>query len=408
MSIQRVSEYGSSPNPWMGREAGCQTITPKCGQLLANFKRAAEESAEKIASEVAPRFQSAVRESILVKFENLFDHIRQNYDILVRQVKETRHLVVYVPKEKTDSFTMRWVVPPKQQQQEVICYITCRILGKGGEAKVKEVLECSAKGYERYAVRRPLDEQGGDRQTRQVQLIGELTSHGVPRLVQMLFWPHYWGKDGAKKDCVMMRCYTPYSTILNAFGDKKGVDPVRVASLLAETLLCLHRAGVVHLDLKPENVFLDDKQTPLLGDFGLATRVQQFVECPGSVGYRAPELLQGVLKGGTQATVQMDSWSFGVLLYFSFVRKSPFFAVQESLCKAIAANNVAKQNFFWNDFCSLVNTERKGLINGAHRMDPRIASVIASLLSLNPDDRMSDERTLANLRQAEKDAQALH
>ncbi|CAN6172424.1 unnamed protein product [Urochloa humidicola] len=91
----------------------------------------------------------------------------------------------------------------------------------------------------------------------------------------------------------------------------------QVAVDVARALAYLHgdcRAKVVHLDVKPENILLDDRHRGLLSDFGLAammgkeqSRVVSTVR--GTAGYLAPEWLLGA-----GATEKSDVYSFGMVL----------------------------------------------------------------------------------------------
>lgn len=85
----------------------------------------------------------------------------------------------------------------------------------------------------------------------------------------------------------------------------------------------LHDSGVVHRDLKCENILLTKKQVVKIADFGFArligaTDVSK-TYC-GSAAYAAPELLQGIPYQGPIA----DLWSLGVILYIMACASMPF------------------------------------------------------------------------------------
>lgn len=84
----------------------------------------------------------------------------------------------------------------------------------------------------------------------------------------------------------------------------------RMASSLLEAAAHLHRAGLVHCDLKPENVMVDRDGVLKLVDFGLA-RLHHVQELPvgGTDGYVAPEVV-----AGQRPTSAADVFALGRLL----------------------------------------------------------------------------------------------
>ncbi|MGO9837302.1 MAG: protein kinase domain-containing protein [Polyangiaceae bacterium] len=77
---------------------------------------------------------------------------------------------------------------------------------------------------------------------------------------------------------------------------------------LADALARVHAAGWIHNDVKPANVLLRDRRTPLLSDFGGAKRAGE-PSPPGSVGYVSPERL-----AGRSSDPRDDVFAFGRVL----------------------------------------------------------------------------------------------
>ena len=106
---------------------------------------------------------------------------------------------------------------------------------------------------------------------------------------------------------------------------------MRAAQLLrtiAEAVDYAHRLGVLHLDLKPANVLLDENGTPHVADFGLARRLDQGLaadnnEVSGTPSYMAPEQ---AIAGAQKITPATDIWGLGAVLYELVTGEPPFLA----------------------------------------------------------------------------------
>ena len=96
-----------------------------------------------------------------------------------------------------------------------------------------------------------------------------------------------------------------------------------VALPLARAVSALHRAGVTHRDIKPDNVILETGGGLKLVDLGVARlrQAEEFAEAeaPGTAGYKAPEMYAG--EAGNAAT---DQFALGVTLYRMFTRTYPW------------------------------------------------------------------------------------
>ncbi|XP_068126256.1 ribosomal protein S6 kinase-related protein isoform X2 [Hyperolius riggenbachi] len=93
------------------------------------------------------------------------------------------------------------------------------------------------------------------------------------------------------------------------------------AAELVSVLVYLHNLGIIHRDVKMENILLDERGHLKLSDFGLSQQLafgeRAYTIC-GTLQYMAPE----VLCGGPYSH-SADWWSFGVLLYALAVGEFP-------------------------------------------------------------------------------------
>lgn len=114
------------------------------------------------------------------------------------------------------------------------------------------------------------------------------------------------------------------------FGLRKTLD---IAAQIASGLAAAHAAGVVHRDLKPDNILLTRDGRAKILDFGLARMTQASgpadttMPAPltgpgvvmGTVGYMSPEQVRGL-----EADHRSDIFSFGVVLYEMLGSSRPF------------------------------------------------------------------------------------
>jgi serine/threonine protein kinase/Flp pilus assembly protein TadD len=106
---------------------------------------------------------------------------------------------------------------------------------------------------------------------------------------------------------------------------------LRAAALLipiAEAIDYAHSLGVLHLDLKPANVLIDEHGIPHVADFGLARRLERELavsihEICGTPSYMAPEQAAA---GQEKISFATDVWGLGAILYELVTGQPPFLA----------------------------------------------------------------------------------
>jgi serine/threonine protein phosphatase PrpC len=100
-------------------------------------------------------------------------------------------------------------------------------------------------------------------------------------------------------------------------------EGIAIAIKLAKAVAALHRAGVIHRDIKPDNVILQPDGGLKLLDLGVARlpNIQDFpaADIPGTPSYIAPELMQG-----QQGNERSDIFALGVTLFRMFTRTYPY------------------------------------------------------------------------------------
>jgi serine/threonine protein kinase/Tfp pilus assembly protein PilF len=135
-----------------------------------------------------------------------------------------------------------------------------------------------------------------------------LASVRHPNIVPVYGIDRHDGRVGFWTDFVRGKTLSVLVREQGTFGAREaaliGLDVVRALS-------AVHRAGMLHRDIKAENVMREEGGRILLMDFGLSALEQRQTNIAGTPNYMAPELFEG-----GRATVATDIYAMGVLLYF--------------------------------------------------------------------------------------------
>jgi len=120
--------------------------------------------------------------------------------------------------------------------------------------------------------------------------------------------------------------YLPGRTLKEVIGERGALDQEAVIDVGIQILRAAsfaHRRGVVHRDLKPHNVMLDDAGNAKVTDFGIAragaSEMTEAGSIMGTAQYLSPEQAQG-----HPATAQSDLYSVGIILYELLTGRLPF------------------------------------------------------------------------------------
>lgn len=199
-------------------------------------------------------------------------------------------------------------------------YRIVRTLGSGGMASVY-LADDEVLGETRVALK-VLKHSGqstvgaAERFLREVRLTYRIHHENVVRTFDL-------GQDGDMRFYTME--YLQGQTLSSIISDD-GISIsafTRIAAQISRGLSAIHSVGVIHRDLKPDNIMLVDDMRVKITDFGIARgdvskltgSADQIV---GTIAYLAPELLTG-----EQVTIAADYYSLGAVLYELLTGRHP-------------------------------------------------------------------------------------
>ncbi|MEW6060655.1 MAG: protein kinase [Bacteroidota bacterium] len=184
----------------------------------------------------------------------------------------------------------------------------------------------------------------------------------------------------------MVMEYVDGGTLRDKVPFAKVDDAVSVALQIGEALHEAHTKGIVHRDIKADNIMLTSKGQAKVMDFGLAklkgtlklTRTSSTV---GTLGYMAPEQIQG-----GEVDLRSDIFSFGVLLFEMLTGKLPFRGEHEAAM-----------------VYSIVNEDPQSIDQLRQDITPLLSNLIAKCLEKDPADRFQHmDEVVSELRRTQK------
>jgi predicted Ser/Thr protein kinase len=167
------------------------------------------------------------------------------------------------------------------------------------------------------------------------------------------------------------------STLLLRIGRLPAERAVEIARRICAGLAAAHAKGVIHRDLKPQNIMMNRRGEIMIMDFGLAAIADQLSGAEarnGTPAYMSPEQLKG-----TEVTARSDIYALGLVLFELFTGKRPFDA--DSMQKLIEQQEAAQ-------FPSMHSS--------AADIDPAVDKVIRRCLDPDPGKRPATALSVAS------------
>jgi serine/threonine-protein kinase len=218
------------------------------------------------------------------------------------------------------------------------------------------------------------DEDLQRRFLREARLAARLAHPNVVRVFDV-------GEDDDGRPFIAME-YVEGETLAELVARRGKLPPAEAANLglqMCAGLAAAHAAGLVHRDVKPQNLLLSTDGVLKLGDFGIAaghegTRLTLAGTVLGTAGYLAPEQARG-----EQVTAAADIYAVGAVLY-ELLTGEP----------ARTAGSLAELG-------SEDGYETPDLAARAPGTPPELVAAVTACLSVRPEDRPSSASALARL-----------
>lgn len=154
-------------------------------------------------------------------------------------------------------------------------------------------------------------------------------------------------------------------------------EGLRIFSYICDALQVAHQAGIVHRDMKPSNIVLNNKGQPKLIDFGLALiregeKITRQGAVMGTVSYMSPEQVRGEV-----VDHRTDIWSLGVILYQIVSGQLPFRGGNDSVI-----------------IYSILNEPPAPLVKDEYGLADKVQSIISKCLTKSKSDRYKNVNQL--------------
>ena len=158
---------------------------------------------------------------------------------------------------------------------------------------------------------------------------------------------------------------------------KKGIpskeETVKIMTQLVSALKYCHRKGILHRDIKLNNILLDENLNVKLTDFGLSAIKDEantlFYDRVGTARYTAPEFLY---KSGHNEKV--DVWGLGVILFLLLTGKFPFNgSSKKNIYRRIKERRIDYEEYDLND-------DERHLLNRLLCKNPKYRILLENIL----------------------------
>ncbi|MDX1970529.1 MAG: serine/threonine protein kinase [Planctomycetaceae bacterium] len=164
-------------------------------------------------------------------------------------------------------------------------------------------------------------------------------------------------------------------------------EAVRIGKRVAQALVHAHGSGILHCDIKPANVLLDQDYEPRLCDFGQSRLAEERSHSLGTLFYMAPE--QADLHAVPDT--RWDVYALGALLYHMLVGEPPFRTDAHETALRNAGGLQERIDLYRQFVTESPRPLKHRRVPG---VDPALADIIDRCLAIDPARRLPNPQTV--------------
>jgi len=248
-----------------------------------------------------------------------------------------------------------------------------RLLGQGGFAWVFAGRELDGTAV---AVKVLMPRYAGDRQfesrfRNEAETAAKLQHPNIIRI-------RFVARSGSYVYFAMDLCADSLAARLEREGPLPEADIVRIAGDVARALRFAHVQGVIHRDLKPDNILIHSDGRAVLSDFGIARAVSSYVASTGvNMTIGTPQYLSPEQAQGRPLDERVDFYALGVTLFKAATGEVPFTSTD------------------WFELARMhVEATPPSLRKKRPVLSKRFERLVMKCLAKHPDDRYHDASAL--------------